>query len=280
MNGIANGSIYALLGVGLGLVWGVMKILNIAHAAIAFLGTYVALTMLEFYGVDPMISIVAFLPLFFVIGVLLQRFLVQSTSSYAEIGVNLFLAFYGMMLIFENAQVVVWTASERILSPPYANFVLDFGLLILPFAQLISITVACITLLAIYLFLEKTLVGKALRAAAADREAAWTMGIHVNSLYMVAFGIAAATAMEAGVVMGLNYSFFPGLQLTWIIKSFLVVVLGGTDRIEGIFGGGMILGVAEALVGGFLPLYFVDYVAYVALFVVLTVRPSGLKRVM
>lgn len=277
LSGILFGGIYAAMALGLGLVWGVMRILNLGHASLAILGAYLSLTLVQ-RGMDPLLTLIFTIPVLFLVGVALQQFVVESMHGRKEAELHTFLILYGIMVVLENLSVFIWSADVRLISAPYmaGNFnVLGF---ILPVGRVISFMLASAAVAAVYLFLTRTKSGRAVRAIASDRDAAMLMGISVRRLSRVAFGLGTATAAVAGLALGLVSSFFPGIQLVWISKAFLVIVLGGVDNILGLFLAALLLGVTENVIGIVAPAFVVDFVAYVLLIGTLMVRPQGLMR--
>jgi len=277
VSGILFGAVYAAIALGLGLVWGVMRILNIGHAALAILGAYLSLTLVQ-TGIDPLLSLLITIPVLFLVGVGLQRFVVESMHGRKEAELHTFLILYGIMVAIENLQVFIWSADVRLISAAYSSRNLNVLGLILPVGRVISFAMAAAAVAAVYLFLTRTKMGRAVRAIASDREAATLMGISVRRLSRVAFGLGTATAAVAGLSLGLVSSFFPGIQIVWVSKAFLVIVLGGVDNILGLFLAALVLGVAENVIGVVAPAFVVDFVAYVLLIGTLMVRPQGLLR--
>lgn len=276
VSGILFGGIYAAIGLGLGLVWGVMRILNIGHAALAILGAYFSLTLVQRAGMDPLLSLVGTIPALYLIGMGLQQFVVHPMQGRRDAELHVFLLLYGIMVAIENLSVFIWSADVRLISSPYTSRTLDVIGLILPVGRLLSFLIAAAAVATVYLFLKRTKVGRAVRAIASDHEAAALMGISVSRLSRVAFGLGTATAAVAGLALGLVSSFFPGIQIVWISKAFLVVVLGGVDNVLGLFLAALFLGVAESIVGILAPAFVVDFVAYVLLIATLMIRPQGL----
>jgi branched-chain amino acid transport system permease protein len=277
VSGILFGGVYAAIALGLGLVWGVMRILNIGHAALAILGAYLSLTLVQ-AGFDPLLSLVVTIPVLFLVGAALQRFVAEPMQGRKEAELHTFLILYGIMVTIENLTVFVWSADVRLISATYSTRNLIFGDFILPVGRVISFLIAGAAVATVYLFLTRTKMGRAVRAIASDRDAATLMGIPVRSLSRVAFGIGTATAAVAGLALGLVSSFFPGIQIVWVSKAFLVIVLGGVDNILGLFLAALALGVTENVVGILAPTFVVDFVAYVLLIGTLMVRPQGLRR--
>jgi branched-chain amino acid transport system permease protein len=276
VSGILFGGVYAAIGLGLGLVWGVMRILNIGHAALAILGAYLSLTLILRAGMDPLLTLAVSVPALFLVGMGLQHVVVRPMAARKDAELHTFLILYGIMVMVENLSVFLWTADVRLLSAPYTGRTLKLAGVIFPVGRAISFAMAAAAVMAVHAFLKRTRVGRAVRAIASDREAAALMGISVNRFSRLAFGVGTATAAVAGLALGLVSSFFPGIQIVWLSKAFLVVVLGGVDNVLGLFAAALLLGVAENVIGILAPAFVVDFVAYALLIATLMIRPQGL----
>jgi branched-chain amino acid transport system permease protein len=276
VSGILFGGVYAAIGLGLGLVWGVMRVLNIGHPALAILGAYLSFTLIVRIGMDPLLTLLVSIPVLFLLGVGLQQVVVRPMAPRKDSELHTFLILYGVMVVVENLSVYIWTADVRLISAPYTVRTLNLGAVILPVGRVISFGIAAAAVFVVYLFLKRTRMGRAVRAIASDREAASLMGISVNRISSLAFGLSTATAAVAGLALGLVSSFFPGIQIAWLSKAFLVVVLGGVDNVLGLFAAALLLGVAENVIGIMAPAFVVDFVAYGLLIATLMIRPQGL----
>ena len=276
ISGLLFGGVYAAIGLGLGLVWGVMRVLNIGHPALAILGAYLSFTLIIHTGMDPLLTLLVSIPVLFLLGVGLQQFVVRPMALRKDWELHTFLILYGVMVIVENLSVFIWSADVRLISAPYTVKTLNLGAVILPVGRVISFIIATAAVVVVYVFLKRTRMGRAVRAIASDREAAALVGISVHRFSGLAFGLGTATAAVAGLALGLVSSFFPGIQIAWLSKAFLVVVLGGVDNVLGLFAAALLLGVAENVIGIIAPAFVVDFVAYGLLIATLMIRPQGL----
>jgi branched-chain amino acid transport system permease protein len=274
VSGLLLGGVYALPAVGLSLIWGVMKVVNIAHGVLALLGSYLALTAFQGLGLDPLLALVAVVPAFFGLGLLLQRALVQPLEQAPEM--STLLALFGATIILENLIQRVWTADFRALSPWYAGVAVELGPVHLSIARALTCVLSLAAVLLLDQFLRRTYLGKAIRATAQNRAAARLMGINTGHMALLAFGIGTALAGIAGVALSLIYSFYPTVHIFWVVKAFLIVVLGGVGNIRGTLVAALLLGLAESLFGAFLSFRWVDFSVYVLLLLILLVRPQGL----
>jgi len=268
--------VYALPAVGLSLIWGVMKIVNIAHGVLALLGSYVALTLFRSFGLDPLLSAVLMLPVFFVIGLLVQRTLVRPIVSQPEISSLMIL--FAFTIVLENVITRVWTGDFRAMTPSYSGVSFGFAGANLSIVRTITFAMAVVAVFGLDAFLMRTYTGKAIRATAQNQAAAMLAGIDTDRTGLIAFGIGAALAGVAGVALGLIYSFHPSVHILWVVKSFLVTVLGGVGNIRGAFAAGLLLGIAESFLGTYVSFRWVDFCIYGLLLLVLLVRPHGLLR--
>jgi branched-chain amino acid transport system permease protein len=274
VSGLLLGGVYALPAVGLSLIWGVMKVVNIAHGVLALLGSYLALTTFQVLGLDPLLALVAVVPGFFVLGLVLQRTLVQPLQQAPEMSV--LLALFGFTIILENVIQRVWTADFRALSPWYSGLAFELGPFNLSVTRVITCVLSLLAVLLVDQLLVRTYLGKAIRATAQNRAAALLAGINTDRIALVAFGIGTVLAGTAGVALALIYSFYPTVHIFWVVKAFLIVVLGGVGNIRGTLLAALLLGLAESLFGSFVSFRWVDFSVYVLLLLILLVRPRGL----
>jgi len=274
MMGILLGGLYTLIALGLSLVFGVMKVINVAHGDWVILGSYFAYAAMTMLGIDPFLSLVMGVPLLFVIGFGVQRFLLN--RAFAVSLDAALLACFGISLIFQNFCQIIWTPFSRGLRPPYALESFSIGGLHVPLVYLLNFIAALVVMLALREFLRRTYLGKAINAASQDRRAAQLMGINPARVYAFAFAIAMAVAAIAGVLLGLTFPFTPVSGVSFLIIAFGVVIVGGLGSILGTFIGGMVFGLAQTLGGYFLGAVAQMLVAYLLVFVVLAVRPQGI----
>jgi branched-chain amino acid transport system permease protein len=279
VSGVLLGGVYALTAVGLSLIWGVMKVVNVAHGVLALLASYGALTLFQQFGLDPLISIALLGPAFFACGLLVQRALVKPVLRQPEM--NSLLVLFGLTIALENVITRVWTADFRTLTPAYSGTSLSLDGVNVSIARALTFALSLVAVIGLHLLLTRTHLGRAIRATAQNRSAALLAGVDVDRIGLVAFGIGTALSAVAGVALALIYSFYPAVHFFWIVKAFLIVVLGGVGNIFGTLAAGLLLGVAETFFGTFVSFRWVDVSVYVLLLAILLVRPHGLygKRV-
>jgi branched-chain amino acid transport system permease protein len=247
--GILMGGLYALIALGLSLVFGVMKLINVAHGDLVVTGTYIAYACFTIMGLDPILSLVLGAPVMFVFGFAIQKFL-MSRSFGVSMEAPLIIAF-GLSLVLQNLNQVLWTPLSRGLTTDYAFKSFNIGEVYIPLPYLLNFIGALVVMLVLRMFLAKTYLGKAISAASQNRRGALLMGINPNRIYALTFAIAMATAAVAGVFLGLTFPFTPTTGVSFLIISFGVIVVGGMGSMLGTFIGGMVLGLAQTLGGHF-----------------------------
>ncbi|HEX9125131.1 MAG TPA: branched-chain amino acid ABC transporter permease [Methylomirabilota bacterium] len=276
--GILIGGLYGLAAAGLSLVFGVLKVLNVAHGELIMLGGYAAFWSVALLGMDPFGSLVIVAPLSLLAGVVLYGalfgFVVRADEATRE--KNSLLIGFGLALVLHALAVRLWTADERSIVTPYGGAVISIGGLSIPVVRLLSLLLAFAITGGLQLLLTHWRWGKAIRATAEDWQAALLTGIDVRRAYLLAFAIGTALAGMAGVLVTVSYSVSPSIGLEWTLKALIVVVLAGLGSMIGTFVGGILLGVAEALSAAAFGGPYREVVGLVIFVVVLCARPRGL----
>ena len=272
VSGLLAGALYAMVALGLGLIFGVMRVLNVAHGPLLMLGAYITYWLFSAVGLNPYLSLLVSMPVVFVIGVALQHFLVRRVVDAPELS-SLLLTF-GISIALVNVAQIAFTSDLRSVEFITGSFLIG------PFAFSKARVIAClfaagITALA-FLFLQRTRLGKAIRAVSQSREVAQVCGIDVHRIHMLAFGLASALAAAGGTLMTVMVAIQPEMGAVYTFKSFLVIVLGGAGNYPGALLGGLLLGLVEQLASLFLTTQVNEAVAYVLLVLVLLLRPTGL----
>ena len=276
--GLFVGSIYGIGAVGLALVFGVLKMLNIAHGELVMLGAYAGFWAFAALGLDPFVALLLVVPLMFALGVLLHVVLFERvTRMEPETKIkNSLLISFGLGLILQNSATLAWTGDERSIQTAYAGLGMEVAGIALPYTRLATFGIALLCIFALAQFLRQTRWGRAVRATAEDWEAATQAGIDIRRMYLLTFGLGTATAGVAGVLIGMTFGFTPAIGLTWTLKSLIIVVLAGTGSILGAFPAGLLLGLAEALSGITIGAEYREVVGLALFLVVLLLRPQGL----
>ena len=268
--GLMIGGLYGLAAAGLSLVFGVLKVLNVAHGELIMLGGYGAFWLVTLLGIDPFASLLLGVGLYWA----LFGFVVRADEERRV--KNSLLIGFGLALALQALAVRLWTADERSIPTPYGGGVINIGDLSLPLVRLASLAVAFALIAALHLLLARWRWGKAIRATAEDWEAALLTGIDVRRAYLLAFAIGTALAGAAGTLVSVGYSISPSIGLEWTLKALIVVVLAGLGSMIGTFVGGLVLGVAEAASAAAFGGPYREVVGLVIFVVVLVVRPRGL----
>ena len=272
VSGLLAGALYAMVALGLGLIFGVMRVLNVAHGPLLMLGAYVTYWLFSTVGLNPYLSLLVSMPPVFLIGVALQHVFVRRVVDAPELS-SLLLTF-GISIALVNLAQLAFTSDLRSVEFLTGSFLVG------PFAFSKSRVIAClfaagITALA-FLFLQKTRLGKAIRAVSQSREVAQVCGINVQRIHLFAFGLASALAAAGGTLVAVMVAIQPEMGAVYTFKSFLVIVLGGAGNYPGALLGGLLLGLVEQLASLFLTTQVNEAVAYVLLVLVLLLRPTGL----
>ena len=274
VSGVLTGSLYAMIGVGLTVVFGVMRIINLAHGDLVMLGMYGAFWSHVLWRIDPFVSLVLWVPLMFLGGMLVYRFLLRSIIPGGELNTLLYTA--GLSLLIANVALLSWTGDYRTIKLPYAITPLrPFGIAV-PIPLALAFALATAITLALYLFLARTDLGRAIRATSQNAEAAALMGIDAGRVSMVTFGLGSALAGAAGILLAPSLYLYPTVGEILIAKCFVIVVLGGLGSVAGAIAGGILLGLVESLGAVYVSVAYKDTIGFVIFLLVLLFRPSGL----
>jgi len=276
--GLLIGGLYGLAAAGLSLVFGVLKVLNVAHGELIMLGGYGAFWLFALLGVDPFAALVLVIPATLVLGAVLYWGLFGWVVRYPEETriKNSLLIGFGLALALHALAVRLWTADERSITTGYAGAVVVIAGLTVPLVRLASLVLALALIGGLHLLLARWRWGRAIRAAADDWEAALLTGIDVRRAYLLAFAIGTGLAGAAGVLVSVGYSISPSIGLEWTLKALIVIVLAGLGSMFGTFAGGLVLGVAEAVSATVFGGPYREVVGLVIFFLVLVARPRGL----
>ncbi|MCJ7619054.1 MAG: branched-chain amino acid ABC transporter permease [Anaerolineae bacterium] len=275
--GLLLGGLYALIAMGLSLQYGVARVLNISHGEFIMLGCMTTWTLFTVFGVNPFLSLVVCGPLAFLLGFIIHRTLFKRLMSLsASPGIfegNSMLASFGLLFIIQNLASLAWGPEIRGYS--YLRFPVSVAGAVFGANRLVTLGFALIIGLAFYLFVARTRLGKAIRAAAQDPATAGLMGVNINTVLALCFGLGAALAAIAGVLISLSYSVNVAMGMEYTIIAIIVVALGGLGSIPGSFIGGFLLGIIGSIVTFIDPV--LSLAAYYLIFIiVLLVRPTGI----
>ena len=274
VSGVLTGVLYAMIGIGLTVVFGVMRIINLAHGEMVMLGMFAAFFGLSRWRLDPFLSVLLWIPVMFVAGMLLYRFLLRKIIPGGELNTLLYTA--GLSLLVANLALFAWTGDYRTINLPYAMTPMrPFGIAV-PVPAAIAFGVALAITAALWLFLSRTDMGRAIRATSQNAEAAVLMGIDVERVAVVTFGLGTALAGAAGVLLAPSLYLYPTVGELLIVKCFVIVVLGGLGSVPGAIAGGLLLGVVESLGAVYVSSTYKDGIGFVLFLAVLLYRPAGL----
>jgi branched-chain amino acid transport system permease protein len=271
LSGLFVGALYGLIGLGLGLSWGLLRTINLAHFAFTFAAAYLCYQLVSSTGVDPLLTLALIAPLFFVLGCglhwLVQRFDVSPLNS--------LLVTFGITAIIEAGIQAVWSADFRRLESHYAQARFKLGALFVPLPELITLALALALSFAIWALLRHTDLGKALRAAAIDAPIAAAFGVNQRALALLLAGTCAALAAVAGVCLSLSFTLAPSQIYAWIGVVFAAVMMGGLGSALGPLVAGVVIGVSEALTMAITAPSWAPIVSFTLLIALLLLRPRA-----
>ncbi len=273
--GLYAGCIYILLATGLNLIFGVMKVVNFAHGQLLMIGAYVTFSFFVLTGFNPYVLLAASVPILIIIGVSIERLCfrpIMGTGKLNEIFISI-----GLIYILENVAAMIWTDEWKVIKSPFEAITVSVGSMKIPIDYIIIIVTTAVILVALYLFLKKSRLGLAVRATSQNRKAAMLVGINVERMDMLSFGIGAGLAGAAGTLWVVSGQVFnPYMGSVPAVKAFAIVIIGGLGSIPGAIIGGLLLGIAENFtvftIGG----AWKDAIAFLILIIVLVLKPTGL----
>jgi branched-chain amino acid transport system permease protein len=274
LNGVLLGGLYAVMALGLALVWGVLNIVNLAHGAFIMLGAYASWFLYTDAHIDPFLGLPLTAVLLFALGYALQRGLLNLVVRAPMF--NTLLITFGLEVVLTYLAQLAFSADFRTINPPYAGNSFQLGPLTFPLARVLAFAVAIVLTLAMWLFLLHTRLGRAIRATAQNLVAARLYGVEPRHLYAVTFGLGIALAGAAGGLYGTVSQINPYIGASLTAKSFAISIIGGLDNPLGVIVGGLFLGVVESLTALYIGPTFSDVASFGILLLVLIVRPSGL----
>ena len=272
--GLLIGGTYALLASGLTLIFGVMRVINIAHGAFLILAAFLTYSIWRATGLDPLLSVFFTTPLMFGFGWLLYTTAVERVRG-AHVSSSVLLTF-ALALVIEGLMGVIWGNTSHSVRPPYVNDSFDVGDIFLPKAQVYGCGLAVVVLVALYLTLTRTWLGRAIRASAVNPSGAALVGVNVSAVAALAFAVGVAAAGAGGSIVSVLYPFLPGSHYQWIARLLGIIVLGGMGSLPGAVAGALLLGIAETATVTYISPAWATAVPYVIIFVVLLARPQGL----
>jgi branched-chain amino acid transport system permease protein len=274
--GVALGGVYALMASGMTLIFGVMRIVNLAHSAFIILAAYIAFWLFKLYHVDPIISIFISMPMMFIIGMLYYKVLFAARADNPRFTDITVLITFASSLVIEGLLAFFFTGIYRSTTPEYAKRSFNFGPFFVPQSQLYATLISIALIVGLWLFLRYTRVGNAIRATMQNRNAAQVVGVNVTWVSTLAFGIGLAMAGASGSLLSFIFTFFPAKHVAWIGMIMCLVVLGGMGSLIGALISSFLLAVASSYVNFYVGSIWSPITFYLALFVILLFRPQGL----
>jgi branched-chain amino acid transport system permease protein len=274
--GILVGGLYGLIGMGMAINFGVLRIINLAQGELLMVGMYVCFWLFTLWQIDPLVSPLITIPFLFILGVLIHRFLLTPLIRARALPENQILLTAGVGLVLTNAALLAFTSNYRTVNTAYSQRLVDLGGINVSFPGLLAFLFAMGISGLLWLFLMKTDLGKCIRATAQDPDTALLMGVNVERISVITFGIGAALEGAAGSLLILVYYLFPALGGMFTLKAFIVVVLGGLGSTLGALLGGIVLGLAESLGAVYVSTGFKDAIGFIVFVLMLIFRPAGL----
>ncbi len=268
--------LYATMAYGLGLIYGVLRVVNLAHAGVIMAGAYLGWVLHQRLGLDPYLSIPVVLVASFVFGVAVYRVLVRHLPRGAAGGPQSLLLLFGVWLLLRNAAYLLFTGNDQVIRTAYSTRSLPLLGTFVSVNRLAVFAIALATPIGLHLLLRHTYAGRAIRAVAQNADSCTLVGIDVERIYTLTFGLGTALAGLAGLLSATLFSFNPAFGAGELLKSFVVVVLGGLGSIAGAGVAALILAAAEAFAILVLPAYLTSAVGFAMLVLVLVLRPGGL----
>jgi branched-chain amino acid transport system permease protein len=267
--------VYAAMSVGMTIIYGVMKIVNLAHAGFLMLGAYFVYEAYDRFKIDPLLGVLLAFPVFFLIGMGVHWLLVRRIATSDQPTLTSLLLLFGVWLVLQNLGYLIWGNSDRAILTPRTLSSIEIGPISFPTIRLAVFVVAVASLIGLEFVLRKTWFGRSVRALMQNKEAGQIVGVNVQRTAQIAFGIGIAFAGAAGGLLAMLYSFNPDFGASFQLRAFVVIVLGGLESFGGVAIGSLILALAETFVILILPASYQPAIAFSLLVVALIVLPEG-----
>jgi branched-chain amino acid transport system permease protein len=275
INGILFGTMYGVAAIGLSLIFGTMRIMFLAQGSMIILFAYICYWLFTLLGLDPYVSLILIVPAGLVLGAGIYQGLFKGAAALEDKNISLLIA-VGLMFLLENLMTVFWTADPRTISTGYTSLVFHPMGTGIPFNRLMGLIIALLATAGVVVFLKKTFIGIAVRAAAEDLEAVTLMGVNPHRVNSVAFAIGTGLAGIAGVELATIYPFDPFFGFIFVLKAMIALAIGGIGSVSGAFLGGIILGLLESAASFFIGGGWADAVSYGVFLFILMFKPEGL----
>ncbi len=274
LNGLTTGAVYALVALGLTLIYGVLHIINFAHGSLLMLALYGAYFLYALLGIDPYLALPVVVPAMFALGYLLQRFVIGQLRTAKD--ENILLVTLGLSIVIENLALYAWSSDTRTINTAYGFSTIDFGIAVIAVPKVVAFVGALVITGLLRLLILRTDLGRAIRALAKERQGARLVGIHVEHVFAMSFGIGIACLGAAACLLLPGYYVNPGVGNSFVLIAFTIVVLGGMGSFGGALVGGLVIGVTESLSGLFLGESLGQIGIFLIFIAILLFRPTGL----
>lgn len=277
VNGLILGGAYALIGVGLTMVLGIMRVVNFAHGELYMLGAYFVYTLMNVLGFNFYLSLCLSVCIVAVIGACIERVILRPLRG-REMNANM-LAMIGVLIALQNVALIVWGPVPQTIRSPFPPEAFQIlGISITPYRIFVAI-VATIVVVSVHFFIQKTFLGKSMRAAFQDMEMASMLGVRIDRIFPFTYALGAAMAAVSGVLLGVLFTLKPTMGEFAVTRAFAVVILGGMGSFPGAILGGLILGITENLAAAYISSGFKDAIAFMLIVLILIFKPAGLMSV-
>lgn len=278
VSGILMGGIYALVGLGMTLIMGVMRIINLAHGQLMMVGMYITFVLYETLGLDPYFSLFVAMPALFLVGAFIQKYLLNPLLRIESIiPQNQILMTVGVGMVLTEVIRFIFHSDYKSVKTAYSSTVLYFGSIAFNFPMVVAFGLAMLLTAGLFFFLLKTDTGKSVRATAQNKDAAMILGVNAEWITQLTYGLGAALAAASGALLLPIYYLYPDVGGPFTLKAFIITVLGGLGSTVGAIVGGLVLGVAESLGATYISMALKDAVGMVIFVLVLVFMPGGLK---
>jgi branched-chain amino acid transport system permease protein len=277
-NGVIIGFVYSLMAIGLSLIFGVMKLVNFAHGELYMLGAYVTYFACHMLNLPPVISLFISMIIVFGVGMIIEStFISHMRKEHFNLEHTILLTF-AISIFLQNLALIVWGPTYK-RNPPILKGVINMGLVVQSKQRLLVVGIAIMIIIIVTFILKKTKIGWAIRATSQLPETAEIMGININYIYMITFGIGSSLASVAGSLIAPIFYIYPTMGVVPVMKAFVVIILGGLGSVEGAIIGGIVIGITETLTSAYISSQYETAVAFIIMIILLIFKPSGLLSI-
>jgi branched-chain amino acid transport system permease protein len=274
VNGLVTGCFYALMALGLAMIFGLMEVVNFAHGEFFVMGGVVAYALCNVAGIDFYVTIALVVAIMFVFGAIVDRLLIRPLRGQHLLSTAL--VTIGLSIFLLNTMLVTFGTSPQALTTPFSRKPIFLGPVVITEGRIFAVVVGAIAIALVYCLVNRSKLGRAMRATFQQKEAAALVGVNIEAVYTFTFALGTAMAAIAGVLLGAIFVVHPNTADVATLKAFVVVILGGMTNLPGAVAGGILLGVVESLWGGFVSTGYMDVIGFVMVILILLFRPTGL----